>query len=62
MGETSTNTGNIKMHQALRVRVRDGCDVPDACVSSLCPTHSRCVDNWASHSCVCEPGKIHVRS
>ncbi|KAB5571510.1 hypothetical protein PHYPO_G00225740 [Pangasianodon hypophthalmus] len=56
MGETSTNTGNINMHQALRVKVKDGCDVPDACMSSVCPTHSRCRDNWASRSCVCEPG------
>ncbi|XP_060784124.1 cadherin EGF LAG seven-pass G-type receptor 1 isoform X2 [Neoarius graeffei] len=56
MGETSTNTGNINMHQALRVRVKDGCDIPDACVSSVCPTHSHCKDTWASHSCVCEPG------
>ncbi|GAA6101335.1 cadherin EGF LAG seven-pass G-type receptor 1 [Tachysurus ichikawai] len=56
MGETTSNTGNINMHQALKVRVKDGCDVIDTCVSSVCPTHSRCRDNWASHSCVCEPG------
>ncbi|KAF4091142.1 hypothetical protein AMELA_G00033680 [Ameiurus melas] len=56
MGETSTNTGNINMHQALRIQVKDGCDVPDACVSSVCPTHSQCSDKWASHSCVCESG------
>ncbi|XP_073724829.1 cadherin EGF LAG seven-pass G-type receptor 1 [Misgurnus anguillicaudatus] len=56
IGETSTNTANINMHQALRVRVKDGCNVPDACQSNLCPTHSRCMDTWSSHTCVCEPG------
>ncbi|KAF7707587.1 cadherin EGF LAG seven-pass G-type receptor 1 isoform X2 [Silurus meridionalis] len=56
IGETSTNTGNINMRQAVRVRVKDGCDVPGRCVSAACPTNSRCRDNWASHSCVCEPG------
>ncbi|KAM9471158.1 cadherin EGF LAG seven-pass G-type receptor 1 [Clarias gariepinus] len=56
MGETSSNTANINMHKALRVRVNDGCEVLDACVSSVCPAHSRCTDNWASHSCVCESG------
>uniref|UniRef100_A0A9J8AN54 Cadherin EGF LAG seven-pass G-type receptor 1b n=1 Tax=Cyprinus carpio carpio TaxID=630221 RepID=A0A9J8AN54_CYPCA len=34
----------------------DGCNVPDVCQSSLCPSHSRCADNWASHTCICEPG------
>uniref|UniRef100_A0AAR2M2I0 Cadherin EGF LAG seven-pass G-type receptor 1 n=2 Tax=Pygocentrus nattereri TaxID=42514 RepID=A0AAR2M2I0_PYGNA len=56
MGETSTNTVNINIRQALRLRVKDGCDIPDACMSSMCPTHSHCRDNWASHSCMCEPG------
>ncbi|KAK7121465.1 hypothetical protein R3I93_022530 [Phoxinus phoxinus] len=56
MGETSTNTANINIRHATRVRAKDGCNVPDACVSNLCPTHSRCGDNWASHTCVCEPG------
>lgn len=58
MGETSTNTANMNMHEAVRVHVQDGCDVLDACRSNTCPTHSRCHDNWASHSCVCEPGKL----
>ncbi|XP_056107101.1 cadherin EGF LAG seven-pass G-type receptor 1 [Rhinichthys klamathensis goyatoka] len=56
MGETSTNTANINIRHATRVRAKDGCNVPDACPSNLCPTHSRCGDNWASHTCVCEPG------
>uniref|UniRef100_A0A4W4H7M5 Cadherin EGF LAG seven-pass G-type receptor 1a n=1 Tax=Electrophorus electricus TaxID=8005 RepID=A0A4W4H7M5_ELEEL len=56
MGETSTNTVNVNMRQALRVRIRDGCDPANMCVSNTCPAHSRCRDNWSSHSCVCEPG------
>ncbi|XP_077066941.1 cadherin EGF LAG seven-pass G-type receptor 1 [Siphateles boraxobius] len=56
MGETSTNTANINIRHATRVRAKDGCNIPDACLSNLCPTHSRCGDNWASHTCVCEPG------
>ncbi|XP_076877652.1 cadherin EGF LAG seven-pass G-type receptor 1 isoform X2 [Brachyhypopomus gauderio] len=56
MGETSTNTVNVNMRQATRVRVRDGCDVASMCVSNVCPPHSRCRDSWSSRSCVCEPG------
>uniref|UniRef100_A0A8C2IYK6 Cadherin EGF LAG seven-pass G-type receptor 1b n=1 Tax=Cyprinus carpio TaxID=7962 RepID=A0A8C2IYK6_CYPCA len=56
MGETSTNTANINIRLATRIRAKDGCNVPDACQSKLCPSHSRCTDNWASYTCVCEPG------
>lgn len=56
MGETSTNTANINIRHATRIRAKDGCNVPDACQSNLCPSHSRCTDNWASLTCVCEPG------
>ncbi|KAL2093590.1 hypothetical protein ACEWY4_010902 [Coilia grayii] len=56
MGETATNTANINMRQALRLGVEEGCEVPDACLSSVCPLHSQCRDTWASHSCVCQPG------
>ncbi|XP_067292429.1 cadherin EGF LAG seven-pass G-type receptor 1 [Pseudorasbora parva] len=56
IGETSTNTANINMRHATRVRAKDGCSVPDACLSNLCPTNSHCRDNWTSHTCVCEPG------
>ncbi|XDV52911.1 hypothetical protein PO909_021553 [Leuciscus waleckii] len=56
IGETSTNSANINIRHATRVRAKDGCNVADACLSNLCPTHSRCGDNWASHTCVCEPG------
>ncbi|XP_031420890.1 cadherin EGF LAG seven-pass G-type receptor 1 isoform X2 [Clupea harengus] len=56
MGETATNTANINMRQALRLRVEEGCEVVDACLSSVCPLHSRCTDTWASHSCVCQTG------
>ncbi|XP_030620817.1 cadherin EGF LAG seven-pass G-type receptor 1 [Chanos chanos] len=56
MGETSTNTANINMRQALRIRIKKGCEVANSCLTSVCPTHSRCKDTWASHSCLCEPG------
>ncbi|XP_026094789.1 cadherin EGF LAG seven-pass G-type receptor 1-like [Carassius auratus] len=56
MGETSTNTANINIRLATRIRAKDGCNVPDVCQSNLCPSHSRCTDNWASYTCVCEPG------
>uniref|UniRef100_A0A8C1ZEI5 Cadherin EGF LAG seven-pass G-type receptor 1b n=1 Tax=Cyprinus carpio TaxID=7962 RepID=A0A8C1ZEI5_CYPCA len=58
MGETSTNTANINIRLATRIRAKDGCNVPDACQSNLCPSHSRCTDNWASYTCVCEPGYL----
>ncbi|XP_063053636.1 cadherin EGF LAG seven-pass G-type receptor 1 [Engraulis encrasicolus] len=56
MGETATNTANINMHQALKLRVEEGCQVTDACLTSLCPLHSRCHDTWGAHSCICHPG------
>uniref|UniRef100_A0A8C3G9E0 Cadherin EGF LAG seven-pass G-type receptor 3 n=1 Tax=Cyclopterus lumpus TaxID=8103 RepID=A0A8C3G9E0_CYCLU len=33
-----------------------GCNVGNPCVSSPCPSHSRCSDQWERHTCVCEPG------
>ncbi|XP_036762497.2 cadherin EGF LAG seven-pass G-type receptor 1 isoform X3 [Manis pentadactyla] len=56
MGETSTNIATLSMNDALKVRVKDGCDVEDPCASSPCPPHSRCHDAWDSYSCVCEKG------
>ncbi|XP_051975378.1 cadherin EGF LAG seven-pass G-type receptor 1 [Xyrauchen texanus] len=56
IGETSTNTANINMRQAVKIRAIDGCNIPDTCQSNLCPTHSHCSENWASHTCVCVPG------
>uniref|UniRef100_A0A673ANW1 Cadherin, EGF LAG seven-pass G-type receptor 3 n=1 Tax=Sphaeramia orbicularis TaxID=375764 RepID=A0A673ANW1_9TELE len=38
------------------VKVETGCNVGNPCVSSPCPAHSRCTDQWERHSCVCEPG------
>ncbi|CDQ81447.1 unnamed protein product [Oncorhynchus mykiss] len=40
------------------VKVETGCNVGNPCVSSPCPPHSRCCDNWERHTCLCEPGKI----
>ncbi|XP_040008610.1 cadherin EGF LAG seven-pass G-type receptor 3 [Xiphias gladius] len=38
------------------VKVESGCNVGNPCVSSPCPGHSRCSDQWERHTCVCEPG------
>uniref|UniRef100_A0A673U7R4 Cadherin EGF LAG seven-pass G-type receptor 1 n=1 Tax=Suricata suricatta TaxID=37032 RepID=A0A673U7R4_SURSU len=56
MGETSTNIVTLNMDDALKVRVKDGCDVEDPCSSSPCPPHSRCRDAWDAYSCVCDKG------
>nr|XP_004650449.2 cadherin EGF LAG seven-pass G-type receptor 1 [Jaculus jaculus] len=56
MGETSTNIATLNMNDALKVRVKDGCDVEDPCASSPCPPHSRCHNSWDSYSCVCDKG------
>uniref|UniRef100_A0A452RIH7 Cadherin EGF LAG seven-pass G-type receptor 1 n=1 Tax=Ursus americanus TaxID=9643 RepID=A0A452RIH7_URSAM len=56
MGETSTNIATLNMNDALKVRVKDGCDMEDPCTSSPCPQHSRCQDAWDSYSCVCDKG------
>ncbi|XP_074182682.1 cadherin EGF LAG seven-pass G-type receptor 1 isoform X1 [Rhinolophus sinicus] len=56
MGETSTNIAMLNMDDALKVRVKDGCDVGDPCASSPCPQHSRCRDAWDSYACICNKG------
>ncbi|XP_058164928.1 cadherin EGF LAG seven-pass G-type receptor 1 isoform X2 [Dasypus novemcinctus] len=56
VGETSTNVASLDMDDALKVRVRDGCDVDDPCASSPCPPNSLCRDTWDGFSCVCAPG------
>uniref|UniRef100_A0A8D0CUI8 Cadherin EGF LAG seven-pass G-type receptor 3 n=1 Tax=Sander lucioperca TaxID=283035 RepID=A0A8D0CUI8_SANLU len=38
------------------VKVETGCNVGNPCVSSPCPGHSRCSDQWERHTCMCEPG------
>uniref|UniRef100_G3NQI9 Cadherin, EGF LAG seven-pass G-type receptor 3 n=1 Tax=Gasterosteus aculeatus aculeatus TaxID=481459 RepID=G3NQI9_GASAC len=38
------------------VKVETGCNVGAPCVSSPCPAHSRCSDQWERHTCDCEPG------
>uniref|UniRef100_A0A667XKB3 Cadherin EGF LAG seven-pass G-type receptor 3 n=1 Tax=Myripristis murdjan TaxID=586833 RepID=A0A667XKB3_9TELE len=38
------------------VKVETGCNVGNPCVSSPCPAHSRCSDQWERHTCICEPG------
>ncbi|XP_067381943.1 cadherin EGF LAG seven-pass G-type receptor 3 isoform X2 [Channa argus] len=43
-------------HPSRAVKVETGCNVGNPCVSSPCPAHSRCSDQWERHTCVCEPG------
>ncbi|KAM8829797.1 cadherin EGF LAG seven-pass G-type receptor 3 isoform 2-T2 [Synchiropus picturatus] len=38
------------------VKVETGCNVGNPCVSSPCPAHSQCADQWERHTCICEPG------
>ncbi|XP_056155459.1 LOW QUALITY PROTEIN: cadherin EGF LAG seven-pass G-type receptor 3 [Lampris incognitus] len=38
------------------IKVENGCNVGNPCVSSPCPSHSRCSDQWERHACICEPG------
>lgn len=40
--------------------VRDGCHVPDPCLSSPCPQHSSCVDTWEEYECRCDAGKCTI--
>ncbi|XP_032117382.1 cadherin EGF LAG seven-pass G-type receptor 1 isoform X5 [Sapajus apella] len=54
MGGTPTNVATLNMNNALKVRVKDGCDVEDPCTSSPCPPHSRCHNAWEDYSCVCD--------
>ncbi|XP_037369268.1 cadherin EGF LAG seven-pass G-type receptor 1 [Talpa occidentalis] len=56
MGETPTNVATLSMKDALKVRVKDGCDLEDPCTSSPCPRHSRCRDAWDAFACVCDKG------
>ncbi|XP_023558333.1 cadherin EGF LAG seven-pass G-type receptor 1 isoform X2 [Octodon degus] len=56
MGETATNIATLNMKDALQVRVKDGCDAEDPCLSSPCPQHSRCRDTWDGYSCDCDRG------
>ncbi|XP_033621772.1 cadherin EGF LAG seven-pass G-type receptor 1, partial [Fukomys damarensis] len=61
MGETSTNIATLRMKDALKVRVKDGCDMEDPCASSPCPQHSRCRDTWDGYSCDCDKGFFGLR-
>ncbi|XP_017384935.1 cadherin EGF LAG seven-pass G-type receptor 1 isoform X5 [Cebus imitator] len=54
MGGTPTNVATLNMNNALKVRVKDGCDVEDPCTSSPCPPHSRCHNAWEDYSCICD--------
>ncbi|XP_030628227.1 cadherin EGF LAG seven-pass G-type receptor 1 [Chanos chanos] len=56
MGETATNTANIDMQRGFKIRVEEGCDLPDPCDSNICPENSHCSDEWSTHTCVCDPG------
>ncbi|XP_060135357.1 cadherin EGF LAG seven-pass G-type receptor 1 isoform X1 [Zootoca vivipara] len=56
MGETSTNVATLNMKQAIKINVKEGCEVDNPCDSNPCPQHSYCSDDWDSYSCVCDPG------
>lgn len=60
MGETATNIATLNMNDALKVRVKDGCDVEDPCASSPCPPHSHCRDTWDSYTCNCDRGGAFI--
>ncbi|XP_033089453.1 cadherin EGF LAG seven-pass G-type receptor 1 isoform X2 [Trachypithecus francoisi] len=60
MGGTPTNVATLNMNNALKVRVKDGCDVGDPCTSSPCPPHSRCHDAWEDYSCICDKGYLGI--
>uniref|UniRef100_A0A8I5NUN2 Cadherin EGF LAG seven-pass G-type receptor 1 n=1 Tax=Papio anubis TaxID=9555 RepID=A0A8I5NUN2_PAPAN len=60
MGGTPTNVATLNMNNALKVRVKDGCDVEDPCTSSPCPPHSRCHDTWEDYSCICDKGYLGI--
>ena len=61
MGETSTNTANINMLQGQKIRVEEGCVLPEPCDAAHCPDNSHCsddsVDDLNTHTCVCDPGE-----
>lgn len=59
MGETSNNVANVNMAQGLKIRVENGCDLADPCDSNICPENSQCIDDWSTHTCACDPGKMH---
>ncbi|XP_062928641.1 cadherin EGF LAG seven-pass G-type receptor 1 isoform X2 [Mobula hypostoma] len=56
MGDTSTNVASLNMDRAIKFQVENGCHIPDQCDANPCPSNSRCIDDWDSHSCFCEPG------
>lgn len=60
MGETSTNVANVNMAQGLKIRVEDGCDLEDPCDSNICPENSHCSTDWSTHTCICDPGLMHL--
>ncbi|XP_068997688.1 cadherin EGF LAG seven-pass G-type receptor 3 isoform X2 [Embiotoca jacksoni] len=43
-------------HPSKAINVETGCNVGNPCISSPCPAHSRCSDQWERHTCLCEPG------
>ncbi|XP_062852533.1 cadherin EGF LAG seven-pass G-type receptor 1 [Trichomycterus rosablanca] len=56
MGETATSIGSINMQHGFKIHVKEGCDLTDPCDSNICPQNSQCMDEWGTHTCVCDPG------
>ncbi|XP_037498235.1 protocadherin-like wing polarity protein stan isoform X1 [Rhipicephalus sanguineus] len=46
------------LRPVMEQNVRDGCHVPDPCLSSPCPQHSTCVDTWEEFECRCDAGYV----
>ncbi|XP_043944319.1 cadherin EGF LAG seven-pass G-type receptor 1 [Protopterus annectens] len=56
MGETASSAATLNMNKAIKENVSEGCEVGNACHSSLCPEKSRCIEDWDSYSCICDSG------
>ncbi|XP_072134760.1 cadherin EGF LAG seven-pass G-type receptor 2 isoform X3 [Mobula birostris] len=56
IGETPLTAVALNINHAEKVNVERGCNIPDPCDSSPCPTNSYCSDDWDSYSCSCDPG------
>eukprot|EP00062_Callorhinchus_milii_P009585 gi/632953584/ref/XP_007892498.1/ PREDICTED: cadherin EGF LAG seven-pass G-type receptor 2 [Callorhinchus milii] len=56
IGETFSSAVALNINLAEKVNIERGCNVPDPCDSSPCPSNSYCSDDWDSYSCSCDPG------
>ncbi|XP_037087761.1 LOW QUALITY PROTEIN: protocadherin-like wing polarity protein stan, partial [Pollicipes pollicipes] len=52
------NTPNSTLFIEDDSRAISGCSLTSRCESATCPEHSTCLDTWAHHECVCQPGFV----